>query len=129
MVLREVRGVGLEGIRRQDVRDIEVVALDVGVGRGRVGVELERHAAVLGSACALVVSVLDQFDLAVVLPGTFLGHLVRAVTDRVLAEFLRVLDGVSGQRHEGRVAKTQRPVGFRLRQLDRDGGIVLQCQA
>ena len=129
VVLREVRGERLQGVRGQHVRDVQVVALDVRVGRGRIGVELEGHAAVLGFAGTLVVRVLDEGDLAVVLPGAFLLHLVRAVADRVLAVLLRILDGVGGQRHECRVAQAQRPVGFRLGQLDLDGGVVLQDQA
>ncbi|MCY1238585.1 hypothetical protein D9M72_513300 [compost metagenome] len=60
---------------------------------------------------------------------TAVRQLVRAVADRLLAEALRVLQRAGGNRNEGGVAESKRPVGFGLLQFNRERLVVNDLEA
>ncbi len=66
-------GIGFEGLAvggRHGIHHIKVAGLNIGIGRVRVRVDLERHTVVIHLAIALVVGIFDQLDFLVMIPET-----------------------------------------------------------
>ena len=121
--------VSLEGLGeggRDGIHHVEVAALNVAVGGGVVGVDLEGHTVVLGLLVTLVVRVLDEGDFLVVVPVV---QLVRAIGDRLLAEGLRILVEGLRQRGKGQVADLDREHGVGLVQVNGEGGVIHDLEA
>ena len=123
-----LEGLGLGG--RDGFHHVEVAGLDVGVGGGVGGVDLEGHAIVLSLAVTVVIRVLQHGDLLVVIP--VVEHVrTGAAVLRILAEGLGgggILEEGVGQRGETGVADLQREHGIRLVQGDGEGLVVDDLQ-
>src|SRR5699024_3437712 len=111
---------------RDLIADVEYTGLNIGIRCLGIGIELKGDATVLRLAIAVVVRVRLQLGFNVMIPR-FQG--IGAVSDRLLAEGIHVLERRLRQREVARIAEAVGKVRSGTLELDSESRIVLDFEA